>query len=150
MPALKYATAEGGLISVVLPSPGEDHDAVMAAVVPQDGISVLVVSEADYTQAAGEPGHSALQALVNAHTGKVPPDPRQAVVDADGNVVDVILAYPSVYTAPRGHSLVPSRVAEKGDKYAAGERKDDNIERVIADRAKAEIDALTVEADLGS
>lgn len=137
MPALIYTSDEGGLVSIILPSPGEDRDTVMASVRSRPGCEVLIVSEAAYAQAGAD-----LQPLVNAHTGKTPADNRHAIVHRQtGAVADVLLVYPSVFRLGADYEFVASRQARKGDVYENGGRTDDDIARVKAEKAAAEAEA---------
>jgi len=145
MPGLRYAAEEGGLISIIQ----TEDDKELDSVVLQPGEALLRIDAKTYADAHfGFPGHEGLQALLNTHTGKTPPDPRQAIIAKDtGEVVDVILAYPS--TMPplkREFEMAPSKRAVVGDKYVAKERIDDNLEKVIAEKAAAEQERIADEA----
>lgn len=143
MPALIYAEQEGGLISVIVP----DDEAELDRVVLQPGEAMLVISPKVYAAAGGndliENGHDALQAIVNVATKKVPPSPVVVVVDkGSGEVVDRILAYPSTFKVLPSLELIRTMVARKGDRYVDGKRTDDDIERVIAEKQAAALEAL--------
>lgn len=138
MPGLRYSLAEGGLISVIIPDDERELDAIN----PQPGEGILIVSPGDYARATNgdlRQGHAGLQALVSAATGKEAPDPRHAVVDKQtGDVIDVILAYPSVLPLAERYELRSSGKAVKGDRYVGQGKADDDIERVIAEKAAEE------------
>lgn len=143
MPALIYAEQEGGLISVIVP----DDEAELDQVVLQPGEAMLRITPKEYAAAAGNDlianGHDALQAMITAVTKKVPPSPVMAVVDrASGEVVDRILAYPSTFKVLEAFELIRTMVARKGDRYVDGKRTDDDIERVIAEKQAAALEAL--------
>lgn len=126
MPALIYAEQEGGLISVIVP----DDEAELDRVVLQPGEAMLVIPPKEYQQATD------LQAIINAATKKVPPSARVAVVDkSTGQVVDAIMAYPSVFSVKAEYVLVPHAEARKGDRFVNGDVTTGKIERLEAEKA---------------
>lgn len=143
MPALIYAEQEGGLISVVVEVSDDgkgilsDRPEVLQNISLTGGKAVHVVDVQTFLAARGD-----LQGLVSAHTGKVPPSPNNAIVDRQSGVVlDVIAVYPSTFPLAETAEFVPTMLARKGDRYLSGQRTDDAIERVIAEKAAAALAA---------
>lgn len=126
MPGLIYAALEGGLISIIVPDDEKELDTVTL----QPGEAMLRITPEQYRQATD------LQAIINAATGKIPPSARVAVVDkSTGQVVDAIMAYPSVFSVKAEFVLVPHAEARKGDRFVNGDIASGKIERIEAEKA---------------
>jgi hypothetical protein len=110
---LRYAEAEGGLLSIIIPDDNAELDLIQLA----PGQALHTIALAAYLNASPQ----GLQGILNAHTNKTAPHPRMAVVnEATGLVEGAVLAYPSTVTPPSGRILIGSLEAEPGDSFVDG------------------------------
>jgi len=99
-----YSTATGQIRRYYYPT--DDSQIATYPLLP--GEAIVSVSRGPYPNAAA--WQAAVNTAVTNAAGKVPGDPRCAVIDATGHVVSVVLADPSIDSIP-GMTLVNTTVA---------------------------------------
>lgn len=124
--ALNYTKEEGGLVSIIIPD-SDDEERLISA---REGCELLWIEEEVFLKSSP----TDLQEHVNTHTKKRAPDPRLAIVDRDtGDVVDAIVAYPSLAKLTAKYEAVRNAEAAPGDKIVNGtlQKKFIPIEEVL-------------------